>query len=64
MSFNRSCKEVVALVVEREDRALLLRESIVLRAHMWICKACPKFERQILSMRNSMRQWRNYSGGE
>ncbi len=58
---TRSCKEVAALVVAREDRSLRLGESLELRAHMLICKACPGFEKQILTMRNAMRQWRNYT---
>jgi hypothetical protein len=50
------------LVVAREDRHLNMGEKIALRTHMLICKACPHFEQQILTMRNAMRQWRNYSG--
>jgi Putative zinc-finger len=62
MSFKKpTCKEVAALVVAREDRTLSTLERIRLRTHMWICKACPGFERQILTMRNAMRQWRNYA---
>ena len=60
----RSCKEVTALVVAREDRALPLREQLALRMHMAICKACPTFERQVLTMRNAMKQWRHYGGDE
>ncbi len=60
--FRRSCKEVAALVVAKEDRHLHVGETLALRTHMLICKACPSFERQILTMRNAMRQWRNYSG--
>lgn len=56
-----TCKEVAALVVAREDRSLSMIERMRLRTHMWICKACPGFERQILTMRNAMRQWRNYT---
>lgn len=62
--FRRSCKEVATMVVAREDRHLNLGESIALRTHMLICKACPGFEQQILTMRNAMRQWRNYTGGD
>ena len=57
---KRTCKDVAALVIAREDRALSLTERAHLRTHMWICKACPKFEGQVLTMRNAMRQWRNY----
>jgi hypothetical protein len=59
---KRTCKEVAALVVAREDRALSLTERAHLHTHMWICKACPGFENQILTMRNAMRQWRSYAG--
>jgi len=60
----RSCKEVTALVIAREDRELPLTEQLALRMHMAICKACPRFERQVLTMRNAMKQWRNYGGEE
>lgn len=62
--FQRTCKEVTALVIAREDRALPWRERLALRLHMSICAACPNFERQIFSMRDAMRQWRNYQGSE
>ncbi len=58
---RRSCKEVSALVIAREDRDLPLTERMALRLHMAMCRACPQFERQVLTMRNAMKQWRNYS---
>jgi len=58
----RTCKEVSALVVAREDRDLGLADRLAVRMHMAICDTCPRFERQMLTMRNSFRQWRNYSG--
>ena len=64
MPFNRACKEVTALVIAREDRALPWRERLALKLHMAICAACPTFERQVLTMRNAMKQWRNYEGDE
>ena len=57
---KRSCKEVTALVIAREDRELPLTERLALRVHMTICSACPRFERQILTMRNAMKPWQNY----
>ncbi|TNF53682.1 MAG: zf-HC2 domain-containing protein [Burkholderiales bacterium] len=56
----RNCKEVTALVIAREDRELPVVERAALRVHMLMCKACPSFERQVLTMRNAMKQWRNY----
>jgi hypothetical protein len=32
--------------------------------HMAICKACPTFERQVITMRNAMRQWRHYGADD
>ncbi|QTN26575.1 zf-HC2 domain-containing protein [Rhodoferax sp. AJA081-3] len=60
--FQRTCKEVTALVVAREDRELSLADRLALRMHMAICDACPRFERQMLTMRNGLRAWRNDSG--
>ena len=64
MPFSRTCKEVSALVIAREDRALPWRDCLALRLHMAICAACPTFEGQVLTMRNAMRQWRNYEGSD
>jgi hypothetical protein len=61
---QRTCKEVTALVIAREDRALPLTERLALRFHMVICEACPKFARQIFTMRGAMAQWRNYGSGD
>ena len=60
MILRRTCKEVAALLVAREDRALPLAERVALRFLLAACQACPKFERQVLAMRNAMKQWRNY----
>ncbi len=62
--FHRTCKEVSALVIAREDRTLIWQERLALRLHMAMCAACPSFERQVLTMRNAMKQWRNYDGAD
>jgi hypothetical protein len=59
MPLMRNCKEITALVVAREDRELPPTERMALRVHMAICQACPIFERQMLTMRNAMKQWRH-----
>ena len=61
MILRRTCKEVAALLVAREDRALPLAERLALRMHLAACKACPAFERQLLTMRNAFSRWRNYA---
>ncbi len=60
MIFRRTCKEVAALLIAREDTALNVSNRFALRFHMLACKACPLFERQVLTMRHAMREWRNY----
>lgn len=50
------------MLVAREDRALPALERVALRLHLAACQACPKFERQVLTMRRAMQHWRNYAG--
>ena len=64
MILRRSCKQVAALLVAREDRELSLVDRAALRFHLAACSACPIFERQILSVRNAMSRWRNYTDSE
>jgi hypothetical protein len=52
---------VTALVIAREDRELPVAERLALRMHMAICKACSTVERQVLSMRCAMKNWRHYT---
>jgi hypothetical protein len=61
MILRRTCKEVSVLLVAREDRALPLVERVALRFHLAACKACPVFERQLLTMRNALQGWRHYT---
>jgi hypothetical protein len=58
MILRRTCKEVTALLVAREDRALPMVERVALRIHLAACTACPRFERQMEIMRTAMRRWR------
>jgi Putative zinc-finger len=58
---RRTCKEAAALMIAREDRALGTADRLALRLHLLVCDACPRFERQILTMRNTLHQWRNYT---
>ena len=56
----RSCREISALVLAREDRTLSFAERLAIRLHFLICEACPRFEKQVLTMRQAMSNWRNY----
>lgn len=61
MILRRTCKEATALMLAREDRELPLVERLALRMHLAACRACPVVARQVLTMRNALRQWRNYT---
>lgn len=62
LPLRRTCKQAAALVIAREDRNLQLNDVVALKLHMLACKVCPKFEKQVLTMRAVMGKWRNYSG--
>lgn len=61
-----NCREATRLVLQGEDRSLSTRERLVLRFHLLICKACPRFVRQVRLMREATGRWRAYraSSGE
>lgn len=61
---RRTCKEVAALLIAGEDRELPLTDRLALRLHMAACDACPRFRQQIISMRNSLQLWRNYTDSD
>lgn len=58
------CKRAAELMVAREDRPLTWGEGAALRVHLLICKACPRFEKQLLTMRQAMDSWRAYREAE
>jgi hypothetical protein len=64
LPLNRTCKEVAALVIAREDRDLPIGERLALRIHMKLCDTCPVFERQIFTVRNALRQWSSYQSDD
>ena len=57
----KTCREATVLIVAREDHVLSWRDRLALRLHLLICKACPRFERQMLSVRTQLKEWRNYT---
>jgi hypothetical protein len=58
----RTCKEAAALLIAREDRTLNLSDAVALKLHLLACRACPKFENQVLTLRAAMGRWRNDTG--
>ena len=62
--FSRTCREVTTILVAREDRVLPWADRLALRIHLSVCQTCPRFERQILTMRHSFQRWRHYTEDE
>lgn len=56
----RSCRDISALLLAREDRSLSWPERMAIRMHFLMCKACPRFERQLVAMRGALDLWRGY----
>jgi hypothetical protein len=51
-----SCKEVTQLISESMDRSLPLGKRIGVRIHLLICKFCARYRRQLLLIRETVRQ--------
>jgi hypothetical protein len=58
---RRTCREVAALILAREDRALNPAERLAVRIHFLVCKACPNFAQEVRTMRQAMKAWNAYS---
>jgi len=56
-----NCREVTELVLLGEERPLSLGERLAVRMHLLICKACPRFLKQVQLMRKASERWRHYS---
>lgn len=51
-----SCKEATRLVSLSMDATLPVARRIRLRLHIFICKGCARFERQLLLLREAVRR--------
>ena len=58
---HTTCRQAAHLMLQEQDKPLKLRDRVALRIHLWICKACPRFERQLLTMNRALSDWRNES---
>ena len=51
-----SCQEVTRLVSDSLDRPLPFRVLLGVRIHLFLCKWCDRFRRQLLFIRQALRQ--------
>ena len=59
--FNRNCREVTRLILERENRVLTVVERVAVRFHLGICLMCTRFTGQVKLMNRAMAQWKQYA---
>jgi hypothetical protein len=64
MKIKLTCRDVTRLVLEGEERTLAFGERIGVRLHLFICRACPSFVRQVRFMRSAMGRWKRYAEGD
>ena len=59
MSLHKTCKEATLLMLQKQDQPIGLMDTLGLKFHLFICKACPNFERQLRVMKHALSDWRN-----
>jgi hypothetical protein len=64
MILRRTCKQVAALLVARQDRELPWADQVALRLHLVACRACPVFERQLQVMQRALARWREQDAAD
>ena len=52
-----SCKEVTRLISESMDRQLPFGQRMALRMHLFMCKLCSRYRRQMVLIREAMRHY-------
>ena len=62
--FNRNCREVTRLLIERQERRLGVVERIAVRLHLGICEMCTRFDGQLRLMDRALSRWRKYGEDE
>ncbi len=56
MSAMLSCRAVSQLVSESLDHDLSLSQNIEIKMHLFMCKFCSRFNKQLLSIRKACRE--------
>ena len=51
-----NCKEVSMMVSESMDRKFPLHRRILVIAHLFMCRYCNRFKKQLLILRNAVRR--------
>jgi len=57
-----NCQEVTRLVSESLDRKLPLHQKIGIRVHLFMCKFCSRYRKQLLLLRAVMQRYAESDG--
>ena len=55
-----NCKKVTRMVSESLDRKLPLHQRMGIRVHLFMCKFCSRYRKQLLLLREAMRLKERY----
>jgi predicted anti-sigma-YlaC factor YlaD len=50
------CKQASQIISQSLDRKLTLRETLVLKFHLFICIACKQFNQQLMALRTTFKK--------
>jgi hypothetical protein len=50
-----ACRETVAMISKSMDRPLTLRESLLVKVHLWICMWCQWYMEHLKTIRTTLR---------
>ena len=56
-----NCKKVTRMVSESMDRKLPLHQRMGIRVHLFMCKFCSRYRKQLLILREVMRLQEKYA---
>ena len=54
-----SCQEVTRLLSLAQERSLKLSEKAQLKMHLFMCRRCSRFSKNLLTLRQTMQQFSN-----
>ncbi len=58
------CRDAAALLTQRLDRPLPVRDTWALRWHLCLCPPCRRFSRQMRLLTGALGAWRRYRAEE
>jgi hypothetical protein len=51
-----ACRQTVSVISESMERALTVRERLLLKLHLWVCAWCQWYQEHLLTIRETLRE--------